>query len=144
MEKIQIFGEHSNLLGILSESNTLNKSNDIPGVIILNAGLVNRTGPFRMSVELARLLAENGCNVLRFDLSGIGDSEKPNNDRRVCHKFLAGVAILRPFLQRKYRKGLPSRILWSASGPRLCRGFYRRLRRQNKRLHVLPHRRPAR
>lgn len=44
------------------------------GVILLNAGLVHRIGPFRGSVALARALAAAGFPVLRFDQSGLGDS----------------------------------------------------------------------
>jgi pimeloyl-ACP methyl ester carboxylesterase len=35
----------------------------------------NRIGPFRLWVDLARILAKGGYHVLRFDLSGMGDSE---------------------------------------------------------------------
>lgn len=43
-------------------------------VILLNAGLVHRMGPFRLYVQLARRLAAQGYVVLRFDQSGLGDS----------------------------------------------------------------------
>ncbi len=44
------------------------------GVILLNAGLVHRIGPFRAYVTLARALAAAGIPVLRYDQSGVGDS----------------------------------------------------------------------
>ena len=47
------------------------------GVLLLNAGLTRHTGPFRMHVELAQKLAEQGFAVLRFDQSGLGDSASP-------------------------------------------------------------------
>lgn len=47
------------------------------GVLLLNAGLTRHTGPFRMHVELARMLAALGFAVLRFDQSGLGDSALP-------------------------------------------------------------------
>src|SRR5262245_34733723 len=50
------------------------------GVILLNAGVVHRVGPNRMYVTLARRLSQAGLTVLRFDHSGIGDSE-PRDDR---------------------------------------------------------------
>ncbi len=44
------------------------------GVLLLNAGVIARTGPHRFNVKLARALANHGLPVLRFDVSGQGDS----------------------------------------------------------------------
>ena len=46
-----------------------------PVFVILNSGIIHRVGHHRMYVTLARVLAGAGHQVLRFDLSGIGDSE---------------------------------------------------------------------
>ncbi|MBL8258074.1 pimeloyl-ACP methyl ester carboxylesterase [Pseudoxanthomonas japonensis] len=43
-------------------------------LILLNAGLLPRVGPFRTYVQLARSLAAEGFVVFRFDQSGLGDS----------------------------------------------------------------------
>ncbi len=43
-------------------------------VVLMNAGLVHRIGPFRGYVLLARALAAHGFAVLRFDQGGLGDS----------------------------------------------------------------------
>jgi len=43
-------------------------------IVLLNAGAVNRIGPNRLYVELARRWAGRGHLVLRFDQAGIGDS----------------------------------------------------------------------
>ncbi len=43
-------------------------------LVLFNAGCVHRIGPHRLSVTLARRWAAAGNAVLRFDLSGIGDS----------------------------------------------------------------------
>jgi alpha-beta hydrolase superfamily lysophospholipase len=45
-----------------------------PTVFLLNAGVIDHTGPARLWVDLARSWAAAGVNVVRFDLSGIGDS----------------------------------------------------------------------
>ena len=45
------------------------------GVLICNAGLQAKAGPFRLGVRLARKLTRIGYHVLRFDYPGIGDSE---------------------------------------------------------------------
>ncbi|MEO6688512.1 MAG: alpha/beta hydrolase [Dokdonella sp.] len=44
-------------------------------VILLNAGAIGRIGPNRLAVAFARELAMRGYLVLRFDQSGIGDSD---------------------------------------------------------------------
>lgn len=43
-------------------------------VVLLNAGLIHRIGPFRLHVHLARKLAMHGFDVLRFDLPRVGDA----------------------------------------------------------------------
>lgn len=42
-------------------------------LVLLNAGLTHRVGPFRMYVQLARHLAAQGIDVFRFDLPRVGD-----------------------------------------------------------------------
>jgi len=43
-------------------------------VVLFNAGIMHRSGPFRLHVRMARRLASLGYPVLRFDLPGVGDS----------------------------------------------------------------------
>jgi len=45
------------------------------GINLLNPGVKYRVAPNRLNVKLARVLCENGFYVLRFDPTGIGDSE---------------------------------------------------------------------
>jgi hypothetical protein len=45
------------------------------GVVFLGAGILHRVGPNRMHVALARALAAAGLPSLRFDFSGIGESD---------------------------------------------------------------------
>ena len=58
------------------------------GVIMLNAGLVHRIGPFRLNVETSRRLNASGYPTLRFDLSTIGDStgsgESLSRKQQIC------------------------------------------------------------
>ena len=71
-ETAHIFGRNKNLVGIISEPRTSARSG--PAIVLLNAGIIHRVGPSRVGVEIARALASEGYRVLRFDLSGIGDS----------------------------------------------------------------------
>ena len=67
------FGEGANLLGVLTIPAAARP--DSPAVILLNAGLLHRVGPNRLHVDIARRLAVAGFATLRFDMSGVGDSE---------------------------------------------------------------------
>lgn len=48
-----------------------------PAIVLLPAGAVNRSGPHRLYVTMARRWAALGFTVLRVDLSGIGDTPAP-------------------------------------------------------------------
>ena len=73
-EQAFLLGRRKTLVCIATRPVTL-RMPDKPAVVILNAGIIHRVGPNRMSVKLARALASIGISALRFDLSGIGDSE---------------------------------------------------------------------
>lgn len=71
-ERVVQFGDAASLVGVLAEP-----SGDVapgPTVILLNAGTLHRIGPHRIYVKIARALVAQGFPVLRFDLSGLGDS----------------------------------------------------------------------
>jgi dienelactone hydrolase len=72
-ERVVRFGDGEGLAGILT---TPRKAVDpaLPCVVIINAGVMHRVGPNRLYVDLARTMALLGFAVLRFDLSGLGDS----------------------------------------------------------------------
>lgn len=70
VETAHVFGQ--GLVGILTRPRDVGSGR--PAVILLNAGLVHRAGPFRVYAQLARALASCGFAVFRFDQSGLGDS----------------------------------------------------------------------
>lgn len=72
-ERAHRFGRHESLVGIVSRRPD---GGDRVPVLILGAGIIHKVGPSRASVRVARALAEDGHTVLRFDLSGIGDSAR--------------------------------------------------------------------
>jgi pimeloyl-ACP methyl ester carboxylesterase len=72
-EQALLLGPRRSLVGIVTDGAV--PGSDRPVVVILNSGIVHRVGANRMSVALARALAATGHTVLRFDLSGIGDSD---------------------------------------------------------------------
>lgn len=71
-EKVLRIGGENGLLGILTPARQPREG--APAVVLLNAGTVRRVGTRRMSVKLARQLAEHGFTCLRFDFAGLGDS----------------------------------------------------------------------
>jgi alpha/beta superfamily hydrolase len=68
------FGSHDGLVGIVTEP-TSPRGGARQAVVMSNIGTHHRVGPYRIYAELARALAAAGYWVLRFDLSGNGDSE---------------------------------------------------------------------
>jgi pimeloyl-ACP methyl ester carboxylesterase len=74
-EEALLFGKRRSLVGIITDPPEAKRSNRLPGIILLNAGIIHRVGPNRMHVKIARTLAPMGFVVLRFDFSGIGDSK---------------------------------------------------------------------
>jgi dienelactone hydrolase len=74
-ERVVQFGPQRSLVGILTQPAT-GRGTGVPDFVLLNSGVIHRVGSNRLYVELARALAAHGVTTLRFDLSGIGDSER--------------------------------------------------------------------
>jgi acetyl esterase/lipase len=70
VETFESFGPDSRLVGVLTGATTGEQA-----ILVLpNAGLVPRAGPFRVHVEIAQRLAARGIRTFRFDLPGAGES----------------------------------------------------------------------
>ncbi len=67
------FGPNQSLIGVLTTPAPTQAPPKI-AVVLFNAGVIPRYGPHRINVKLARDLAAKGLAVMRFDLSGVGDS----------------------------------------------------------------------
>ncbi len=80
-ERIVRFGVRDGLAGILSVPRQPRAA--APHVVLVNAGIVHRVGPNRLYVDTARRLSALGFTVLRFDLSGLGDSESATSGTSV-------------------------------------------------------------
>jgi len=68
------FGPEERLFGVLT-SPDVESDGPPPGVLLLTGGVVPRTAVNRMYVTVADDLASRGHRVLRFDVSGIGESD---------------------------------------------------------------------
>jgi pimeloyl-ACP methyl ester carboxylesterase len=80
-ERIAHFGRPKSLAGVTSFPPAAQPVRP-QTVVIVNVGVIHRVGPSRLHVQLARRLAEDGFVTLRFDFSGIGDSD-PRPERVV-------------------------------------------------------------
>lgn len=92
------FGRADHLVGIAGLPSA---AGEAVGVIVLNAGLVHRVGPFRMNVELTRRLAAAGYPTLRFDLSTLGDSGATGEALSRIEQVRADVADAMDLLARQ-------------------------------------------
>ncbi len=79
-EQVLVFGTSKNLVGLLTQPSG---QKEYPVAFVMwNVGINHRVGPYRVFTQLARRLASLGFTALRFDVSGLGDSEVARSDRR--------------------------------------------------------------
>lgn len=94
-ERIFRFGRDRHLVGVAGRADGVPGS---VGVIVLNAGLMHRVGPFRLHVEMTRRLNALGYPTLRFDLSTMGDSgagaEVASRERQLRADVTDAMALL--------------------------------------------------
>jgi pimeloyl-ACP methyl ester carboxylesterase len=76
-ERAIVFGSKGVLTGILTEPLNLQRASS-SAVLLLNVGSNHHIGPSRIWVSLARGWARKGFRVLRFDVTGLGDSFAPD------------------------------------------------------------------
>ncbi len=98
-EQAIIFGQYNHLLGVSSVTTTSDKVDT--AVIIMTAGMLHNVGPYRMYVELARSLTEQGIPSLRFDISGIGDSLGVGSAGKSIDRAAAEAVEAMDYLQKK-------------------------------------------
>src|SRR5690349_10977230 len=78
-ERAVTFGPRGSIVGVVTTP-PCSADPDLPTIVILNAGVIHRIGPNRLHVRMARDFAQSGYSVLRFDLSGVGDSESRRDE----------------------------------------------------------------
>ena len=98
-EQVASFGSGASLTGVVSAPSG---GAAHTGVLICNAGLLHRVGPHRLHVKLARRLAEAGCAVMRFDLSGIGDSGSRRDDLPIEKSAVVEAREAMDYLERHH------------------------------------------
>ncbi len=101
-DRVVQFGPELNLVGILSGPAKDDARPDFPAVLMLNAGLLHRVGPHRMSVSLAHRLSECGIRSLRFDMGGYGDSEVSTDAGSTEDRTISDIKSAMDFLEREH------------------------------------------
>lgn len=114
-EKVYTFGKDGCLVGIVTEPNGDLQKESTPAVLLWNAGLLHRVGPYRLYVDVGRKLASLGFLVFRFDLSGKGDSETRKDSRSYEQRAVGDIQEAMDFLSAK--KGMDEFVLMG-----LCSG----------------------
>lgn len=93
------FGPDQRLAGIVTEPGDRRPE---LGLVLVTAGLLPKSGPFRLYAELARHLAENGVVTLRFDLGGVGDSIEERRGRPLRERTELEIRAAVDFLSEHY------------------------------------------
>jgi pimeloyl-ACP methyl ester carboxylesterase len=99
-EQAVVLGTKHSLVGIMTRAVTATPCRK-ETVVILNTGIVHRVGHHRMFVTLSRALAGIGFNTLRFDFSGIGDSEARTDGQPPLDSALADLKEVLDWLERE-------------------------------------------
>ncbi len=100
------FGHQQALVGVLSEPQAPAQRDT--ALILLNAGLLHKVGPYRLSVDVARRAALQGFTTLRFDLGGLGDSAVASGGdvhERTLADIRGAMALLEPRGHRRFVLG---------------------------------------
>jgi pimeloyl-ACP methyl ester carboxylesterase len=99
-EQAILLGKQLSLVGILTRA-VPPASTDGPVVVLLNTGIIHRVGHHRMFVTMSRSLARAGYTVLRFDFSGIGDSDPRADDLSPLESCLADLKDVLDWLEKE-------------------------------------------
>jgi dienelactone hydrolase len=95
------FGEYGQLAGIVTEPAAECRAL----CVLVNAGLVPKSGPWRLYVDVARRLARSGVATLRFDLGGLGDSRREHADQPLEERTDLEIRAAVDELLRRYPGG---------------------------------------
>lgn len=102
-EKVVTFGNESRMIGVITEPDASPMNEQGSAVLLWNAGLLHRVGPYRLFVDLARKIASMGFHVLRFDLSGKGDSETSRGVNLETERAVLDIQCAMDYLSEKKR-----------------------------------------
>lgn len=112
-ERALRIGKPTPLIGVASEPERFDPAR--PALLVLNSGVMHHVGSCRLSVKVARAAAEGGLLAVRFDYSGIGDSEPRRGSEAFEQVSLRECAEVMDYLEKT--RGVRRFILYG-----LCSG----------------------
>jgi len=101
-EQAVCVGHQPQLVGVYTSSDCCESQPSLPVILLVNSGLLPHVGPFRLYVKLAREFSELGFNTFRFDLSGIGDSERQVDMHDHDERNMRDIGAVMDFLEAHY------------------------------------------
>lgn len=101
-EHTLILGEAQHLVATLTEVDGQPPAPPPLVALLTNSGVIPRSGPNRMNVHLAREFARMGVPSIRFDLSGLGDSGRPDGGRALLDQWVADTRAAMDHAQRHF------------------------------------------
>jgi pimeloyl-ACP methyl ester carboxylesterase len=69
--------------------------------LLTNSGVIPRAGPHRMNVHLARRFASLGISSIRFDMSGLGDSLRTEDNRPMIEQWVSDTRLVMDDVQQR-------------------------------------------
>jgi len=99
IEEVLQFGEQNRLVGVITRPS---KNYHKTGFILLNSGLLSKSGAFRFSVDLSRQLTNLNFTTFRFDFGGIGDSETGLSSETFIERSSQEIQLAIQQLKEKY------------------------------------------
>ena len=100
-ERVINIGRPVPLAGVICEPPQADP--DKPVFVIMNSGVMHHVGACRLSVKLARELAERaGLLCVRFDFSGIGDSDKRGKNTSLEQLAQEEIRELLGYIEKQY------------------------------------------
>lgn len=114
-----VFGRGDRLFGVVTDP-AGGGGADVPVVLLLNVGADRHVGPHNMTVGMARRLGELGYPSLRFDASGLGDSNTMPGGRENVIYTMDQVTDLVEAMDALEAQGRPRRFVLVG----VCSGAY--------------------
>jgi pimeloyl-ACP methyl ester carboxylesterase len=100
-EQVVLLGGRNTSVGILTRA--VAEPTDRLAIVFLNTGIIHRVGYHRMFVAMSRAFATAGYPALRFDFSGIGDSEPRQDALSPLEACMADIGDALDWLERTHQ-----------------------------------------